>query len=131
MTKTTTANYKDFSLVDGGVIYAATSIFRRGKNKSLGLPKTALAMIFFTWGVMCILAIIDGTLNDTDQTISFFEDFMIHVRFLFVLPFLILIDNVVDKAFVGYIQDVDKLIPNDEQPKFDKFIKFINRLTDS
>jgi len=80
---------------------------------------------------LCILSIISGTLIDDNATISFFEDFLIHVRFLFVIPFLILIEQIVDKSFIGYIKTSDELIPHSQQTNFNQLVKRLDKLTDS
>ena len=124
------ANYQNFSLVKGGLIYKVSTLFRKG-NKERELIHTAIALTVITWFVLCVLALLEGTLDDNEQTISFFEDFLVHVRFLFVVPFLVLIENTVDRAFIGYIQNADRLIPNSEQTRYNALVRTINRLTDS
>jgi len=125
------ANYDGFSLVSGGLIYALTSVFRGNTGSSKGLIKTAFAISLITWVPLCVLALFEGTLNDTDSTISFFEDFQMHVRFLLVAPFLILIENLVDSTFVGYIKKSDQLIPDERQPAFNRLVRRLDNLTDS
>ncbi len=125
------ANYQDFSLVSGGLIYSLTSVFRHKGKPKWDLPKTAFALAFLTWFPLGLLAIFYGTLNDNDTTISFFEDFLVHVRFLFVVPFLILIEKMVDKTFVEYIKNTDDIIPNSQQNRFNILVKRLDKLTNS
>lgn len=130
-TEQLSANYEGFSLVNGGLFYSLTSVFRGKEGSKQGLIRTAIAMVLLTWVPMCILAIFVGTLNDTDKTISFFEDFLFHVRFLLVVPFLILIEKVVDKSFVLYIKNSDSLIPNSQQDTFNRMVSRLDKLTNS
>ena len=125
-----TANYSGFSLVNGGLFYNLTSGLRNNKTGN-GLRHLAISLVVITWGVMGILAIMSGTLVDDSTTIDFFEDFLFHVRFLLIVPFLVLIEPAIEKAFVDYIQTSDKLIPNSQQPIFDKLVKRVDGLTDS
>jgi len=125
------ADYKGFSLVSGGLIYSLTSIFRSKSNDTKGLVRTAIALVLITWVPLCVLALVAGTTNDTSSTISFFEDFLFHLRFLLVIPFLILIERIVDHTFIEYIQNSDYLIPNTQQEKFNQLVTRIDKLTDS
>ena len=65
----------------------------------------------------------EGTLEDTDSSISFPEDFLFHVHFLLVVPFLILIEKVVDRSFIGYVKNTDDLIPNSQQDSFNRLVR--------
>jgi hypothetical protein len=125
------ANYEGVSLVNGGVIYTLTAIFRGKSGTTKALFKTALTLVGITWVPMCVLALFSGTLHDTDNTISFFEDFLIHVRYLFAAPFFILIERMVDRSFVGYVQNSDQLILNFQQDSFGHLVKRLNKLANS
>jgi len=125
------ANYEGFSLVSGGLIYSLTSVFRRKDNPKSNLRNTAIALSLITWLPLCLLALYYGTLNDDRTTISFFEDFVVHVRYLFVVPFLILIEKMVDRSFVEYIKNSDDIIPNVQQPKYNNLVKRLGKLTRS
>lgn len=125
------ANYDGFSLVNGGLFYSLTAVFRGKEGSKKGLIRTSIAMVLLTWVPICILAIAGGTLNDTDKTISFFEDFLFHVRFLLVVPFLILIERAVDRSFIGYIKNSDNLIPNSQQDPFNRMVTRLDKLTNS
>ncbi len=125
------ANYEGFSLVDGGLIYSSTSVFRKKAKPGRDLSNTAIALALITWLPLCVLALIYGTLSDDITTISFFEDFLIHVRFLIVVPFLILIEKMVNKSFVEYIQNTDNIIPNAQQQKYNQMVNHLKKLTTS
>lgn len=131
MTETKTSDYTDFSLVSGGLIYSLTSVFRKNSSNQKALKRTAIGLIAITWIPLCILSLFEGTLHDTDLTISFFEDFSLHIRLLFVVPFLILIESFVDQAFIGYVKNTDKITPDLHQPKFNRLLKQLNKLSDS
>ena len=125
------ANYKGFTLVSGGLIYYLTSVFRRKGDPKWDLPKTALALALITWLPLGLLAIYYGTFNDDNTTISFFEDFVVHVRFLFVIPFLIIIEKMVNKNFIEYIKNTDNIIPDAQQLKYNRLVKLLGKLTSS
>ncbi len=127
----TSANYEGFSLVSGGLIYTITEVFRKMTKPEKELEVTALALALITWLPICVLAVFNGTVDDDPNTINFFQDFLVHVRFLLVVPFLILIEKIVDKSFVNYIKISDRIIPNSQQPAFNKLVKRLDKLTDS
>ena len=125
------ADYTGFSLVKGGLIYKLTSIFRRNSKQKRGLMNTALALAIITWVPLAIMALFYGTLIDDDTTISFFEDFVVHVRFLLVIPFLILIEGIVDRTFINYIKVTDNIIPNNQQERYNRLVATLVKLTNS
>ena len=83
MNEAKTSDYTDFSLVSGGLIYSLTSVFRKNSSQQKALKRTAIGLIAITWIPLCILSLFEGTLHDTELTISFFEDFSLHIRLLF------------------------------------------------
>ena len=124
-------NYNDLSLVSGGLIYNLTQWIRKKAGRGRDLWNTALALAAITWVPVGVLALIGGTLEGDPGSINFIEDFLIHVRFLLVVPFLILIERVVNNAFVKYIQNTDLIVDGPEQEKFNKFVKKLDRLSNS
>lgn len=125
------ANYDGFSLVSGGLIYSITQVFRNKAKPGKALLHTALALVAITWLPLCVFALIGGTLNVDDASINFLEDFLMHVRFLLVVPFLILIEKIVDKAFVNYIKISDDLIPDSQQEAYNRMVSRLNKLSNS
>ena len=126
-----TANYDGFSLVSGGLIYSITKIFRKKAKPGKELTHTAIALAVITWLPLCILALFESSFEHDDATINFLEDFLVHVRFLIVVPFLILIENIVDRTFISYIKNTDDLIPHSQQESYNKLVKRLDKLTDS
>ncbi len=57
------------------------------------------------------------------------EDFETHIRFLFAVPFLILIEGMVDKSFIDYVKTSDQLIITDQQGSFNKMVEKIDKLS--
>lgn len=131
MTENESADYTGFSLVSGGLIYGLTGVFRGKNNEKKGRTRTALALVAITWFSLCIIALFEGTLQDSGQTINFFEDFLMHTRLLIVVPFLILIENLVDGAFLAYVKNSDSLIPNTQQDAYNRLVKRLDALTNS
>ncbi len=131
MNKSESTNDSGFSLVSGGLIYSITSPLRKGKTADKARYHMAFFLVILTWGILGILAFSANAIEDTELTISFLEDIMIHVRYLFVIPFLILIEKVAESAFLGYVKTSEKIIQISEQPRFNKLVENLNKLTDS
>lgn len=113
------------TFVGGGLFHKISTIFHK-KNVSIkGSPRIAIGLVIITWVPLFILAVFSETNNDSIQSISFFEDFFLQVRFLLVLPFLILIEKPIDLTFVKYIQNTYKLIQEHDR---DKFISLVDRI---
>jgi len=125
------ADYSGFSLVSGGLIYSLTSVFRGKGDEKKGRIRTAIVLAAITWVPLCIIALFEGTLKDSSQTINFFEDFAMHTRLIFAVPFLILIENIVESAFLGYVKNSDSIIPNTQQDAFNRLVKKLDVLTNS
>ena len=62
---------------------------------------------------------------------AFSRDFYLHVRFLFVVPFLILIENLVDKSFIGFLEETDDIIPDTQQNASNQLVRRLDGLTNS
>jgi hypothetical protein len=125
------ADYEKFSLVQGGLIYRLTSLFAGSQKSRKANFKLSLFLIVLTWLPMLFMAIANGTFVDEDTSIGFLEDFSFHVRFLLILPFLILIEPAVNAPFVDFFKRTDDLIPNEQQESFNKLVGRINALTSS
>jgi len=130
MNEKNTTNHQGTSLVRGGLIHSLTSILR-GKSSGKDLQRIAAAFVLITWVPLCLLALWSGTLNDSGAMISFFDDFLIHVRFLLVVPFLILIEGFVDRSFVRYIETSSNFIPETQRDSFGQFIMRLEKLVRS
>jgi len=127
----TTASYESFSLVKGGLIYSLTKWVRKLVKPGKELVVTAISVSAIIWLPLLILTFFEGLFDNDLDTINFVEDFLLHIRFLVVVPFLILIENMVDRTFVAYIKNSDNLIPDELQSKFNQFVMRLDRLTDS
>ena len=70
-------NYDGFTLVGGGLIHLIASVLHKKAESIKGSRHLAVVLILITWLPLGLLAVIWGTLNDSNQTISFFQDFFI------------------------------------------------------
>jgi hypothetical protein len=122
---------KQYSLVSGGLIYSLErkmDIIQRGEP---GLLKRAMIFATITWLPLAILTLIDGTFAGENVTLTFIEDFPVHVRFLLVLPFLIIIEKMVDHAFDDYMNSTRRLIAAKDEVEFTNIGKAIDKMSNS
>lgn len=122
---------EDFSLVSGGLIYGLTTSIPGLKKSKHANRRRAIILTTLTWIPLLILASISGTLSGDLIEINFLEDFPIHIRFLFVVPFLILIEKRIDLSFIEYIKTTGFLIGKEQEARFRKIVSNINRLSNS
>jgi hypothetical protein len=125
------AMFQDFSLVSGGLVY---DIMRRIKvfgDDKRGYWNRAVFFALLTWMPLFILALFDGTLGGDKIEINFLEDFTIHIRFLFVVPFLILIEQMINRYFVEYVKTTERMVGDDQLDRFKRLIDNIDRMSNS
>jgi len=118
-------DFHGLTLIGGGFFYKLTSILHKKNDSLIGSPRLAIGLVLITWLPLCILTLITGLSDHADSSISFFEDFFVHVRFLLVLPFLILVEKSVDTVLTKYIQNTLHLVPEEEE---EKYLHHVNRI---
>jgi len=123
--------YRDFSLVSGGLVYDIMARIKVFDDDKRGYWNRAIFFALLTWMPLFILALLDGTLGGDKIEINFWEDFTIHIRFLFVVPFLILIERMIDRSFVEYVKTTDRMVRDDQQGKFNRLIGTLDRMSNS
>jgi len=123
------ADYDGFSLVSGGLIYSIMKLFQKSEDPRKSRRGRAFIFALITWLPLGVLAVFEGTIFPEAMGINFIQDFETHVRFLFAVPFLILIEKLVDSSFINYIKTSDNLIVDKQQPVFNKMVSNVNKLS--
>jgi hypothetical protein len=109
---------------EGGISGLINRLFAKpGK-----IAKVIFLLIFFTWLPMLILSLVSGEFKNSGPSISFLEDFYVHVRFLIALPFMIVLEKVINPSFQHFIDQTKERISTDQLPKFNKLIGRISKL---
>lgn len=121
----------DFSLVTGGLIYRLMTSIPGIKDKKHGVRRRAILFSLLTWVPLLVLAMIAGTFMGNQTEINFLEDFPVHIRFLFAVPLLILIEKRIDPSFIEYVKTTEQLITPGQESRFKKIITHIDRLSNS
>jgi len=124
---------KTFSIIRGGLMDRILIFLRIIKS---GDPKSMMRkMIFFvviTWLPLLILNLMAGSfLGKVD--IPFAYDFPIHVRFLLVLPMLLMAERIVDRRVKLVVNQFEtaQLLHEEDRPQFERIKKITDRMVES
>jgi hypothetical protein len=123
----------DFSLVLGGPLF---QLFRKAHLAGDGLELVRQRIIFislFTWLPLLVLSVLEGQALGGGAVIPFLRDVDVHVKFLGVVPLLILAELVVHQRMRFVVkQFLDRhLIAENDLPRFDAAIASAFRLRNS
>ena len=122
---------KQYSLVTGGLIYTVMSKLKFFDQTHKGLMKTALFFVLITWLPLFILTLIERTFGGAGVEINFLEDFLIHSKLLLIVPFLILIERLIDFYYDGYVNSIWRMVGPEKEDSFELISARIDRLSNS
>jgi hypothetical protein len=122
---------KAYSLVSGGLIYTLLRKLGFYTEGKLGFMQRALLFALMGWLPLLILSLFDGTFSGEDGQLAFVNDFLLHIRLLLVVPFLIWIEKLIDPAFDGYMNSIRRLIPVEDEKKFRDVVIRTDKLSNS
>jgi hypothetical protein len=122
---------KQYSLVSGGLFYALTKKLNLIRIGEPHLLRRAVLLAFITWIPMMIITLIDGTFAGEQVILSFIEDFPLHIRLLLVLPFLILIEKIIDPTYDDYMNSTRRLIAQKDEKVFELISDRVDKLSNS
>jgi len=123
----------DFSLVQGGPLF---QLFVRSHLATSGLDLLKRRILFFvllTWLPLLLLSAVSGQLLESSIKIPFLYDIEVQVRFLLVLPLLLVAELVVHQRIKLVVQQFieRKIITAETRPHFDACIASALRLRNS
>ena len=122
---------KQYSLVTGGLIYSLMMKVNIISKKGTGLIKRAVLFSMLAWIPLLFLTIIEGVFTGQDVEITFLKDFLTHLRFLLVVPFLIIVEKLIDPAFDNYINSTRRIVSAQDEKDFDRITSKIDKLSNS
>lgn len=124
---------EDFSLVLGGPLFQLLRRAHLSDSALLMVRQRVIVIALLAWLPLFILSAVQGHLWGKSVAVPFLLDLEVHIRFLIVVPLLIIAELVVHqrlrpiaKAFLER-----NLIPEDDFPRFDKAITSAFRLRNS
>jgi hypothetical protein len=124
---------QNFSLVLGGPLY---QLFRRAHLSGHALShvrKRVVVMAILGWLPLLILSAVQGDLWGKRVAVPFILDLEVHIRFLIVVPLLVIAELVVHQRMRPIARAFleRNLIPEDDFPRFDEAITSALRLRNS
>ncbi len=124
---------EDFSLVQGGPLYSLLHALRLTKPPfGLG-ARAAILLCLLTWLPLLALSVLQGTAIGTGVKIPFLLDFPVAVRFLLVVPLMIVAERVIDARVTGALRDLagSGLVADRTVPAFETMLRRARRLSNS
>jgi len=124
---------QDFSLVQGGPLFQL--LYRAhlyGDGLTL-LRRRVIAISLFAWLPLLVFSALGGELLGGDIAIPFLKDVDVHIKFLVVVPLLIIAELVVHQFLRPLVAQflTQGLIPEGSRPRFDAAVASALRLRNS
>lgn len=124
---------QDFSLALGGPLFQLMRRARLADDSLLLLQRRIFFLSMFAWLPLLGLSALEGRMVGGEAAVPFLMDIDVHVKFLVVIPLLVLSELVVHlrmRPLVGQFLAQD-LIPESARPRFDAAITSAMRLRNS
>jgi hypothetical protein len=124
---------QNFSLVLGGPLYQLLQRVHLSDNALLMLRQRVVVLALLAWLPLLILCAVQGLLWNKSVAVPFLLDLEVHIRFLIVVPLLILAELVVHQRLRPIARSfLDRhLIAEDDLPRFNNAITSAFRLRNS
>jgi len=131
--ETRNRHHPDFSLVLGGPLFQLLRRAHLTDDAMLLLRQRILVISLFCWLPLLALAVLEKKALGESVAIPFLLDVEVHVRFLIVIPLLILAEMVVHRRMRPLVQQFleRQLIPAEAMARFDAAISAASRLRNS
>lgn len=124
---------KDFSLVLGGPLYQLLRRAHLSDDVASHVRRRVVVAALLGWLPLFILSAVQGHLWGKSIAVPFLLDLEVHIRFLIVVPLLVIAELVVHERLryiaTGFLER--NLILEDDLPKFNKAITSALRLRNS
>lgn len=122
---------RKYSLVSGGLLYSVMRKLKIAGKGDAGVLKRAVLFALVAWLPLLILTLIEGTFSGEKASVSFVEDFLVHIKFLLVIPFFIVIEKMIDPLFDNYMNSTRRLIAAKEDKDFTRVAQTTEALSNS
>jgi hypothetical protein len=123
----------DFSLVLGGPLFQLLRRAHLSDDALTLLRRRVLVISLFAWLPLLVLSALGGRMLGGGAAVPFLKDIEVHVRFLVVVPLLIVAELVVHRRMRPLVRQFleQELIPEDARARFDAAIRSMLRLRNS
>jgi len=124
---------RNFSLVLGGPLFQLLRRAHLSDNALMMVRQRIIFISLFAWLPLLVLSALEGHLLGKSVAVPFLLDMEVHLRFLVVVPLLIIAELVVHQRLRPIAQAFIErnLIPKDDLPRFDQAITSASRLRNS
>ena len=124
---------QSFSLVLGGPLYQLLRRAHLSDDAVLMVRRRVIVIALLAWLPLLILSAVQGHLWGKSVAVPFLLDLEVHIRFLIVVPLLVIAELVVHQRLRPIARAfLDRnLIPEDDLPRFDKALRSAFRLRNS
>jgi hypothetical protein len=126
-------DYKEFSLIKGGLLFRLLVRMGLMKPDLAPLYSRAIALALLTWLPLLVLSAIQGLALGGSLKIPFLYDITASVRLLLALPLLIVAERVVDSRSNEVIRHFIEsgLIEDKDVPKYESIVRQVIRMVNS
>jgi hypothetical protein len=126
-------NYKEFSLIKGGLLYRLLVRMRLMRPDLEPLYSRAIIIALLTWLPLLVLSAMQGLALGGSITIPFLYDITVSVRLLLALPLLIVAERIVDsrsnEVICHFIES--GLIDDKDVSKYESIVRQVGRMVNS
>jgi len=124
---------QDFSLVQGGPLFQLLRRAHLGDDTLLLLRRRIIVISLLAWLPLLVLSARQGELLSKHVALAFLPDVETHIRFLIVVPLLLIAEYVVHQRLLPLARAFleRNLIPDDAMPRFDAAIRSAYRWRNS
>jgi len=124
---------QDFSLVLGGPLYQLVRRAHLSDDALMMVRRRAIVIVLLGWLPLLVLSAVQGDLWGKHVAVPFVLDMEVHIRFLIVVPLLVIAELVVHQRLRPIVRAFleRNLIPEDDLTPFDKAITSALRLRNS
>ena len=124
---------RDFSLILGGPLFQLLRRAHLSDDALLMVRRRTVVISLLAWLPLLVLSAIEGRLLGSSVPVPFLFDVEVHVRYLAVLPLLIVAELVVHRRLRPLLQQFleRNLIPDDSLSRFEAAVESAFRLRNS
>jgi hypothetical protein len=124
---------REFSLALGGPLFQLLRGARLSDDALMHVRRRILVIALFAWLPLLVLSAVGGELQGGDAAVPFLMDVDVHVKFLVVIPLLIVAELVVHRRMRPLVKQFleQDLIPESARARFDAAVASAMRLRNS
>jgi hypothetical protein len=125
-------DYKSFRISTGGLVYRFLILLRIQDPERYFIKRRIAFLLTLGWLPLLLLTTLEGNLINKSLELSFIYDLKPYVRFLVVLPLLIVADKIIDPLIASNLENIGSSgILGENRERYTKAVDQLKRRTDS